>query len=101
MLNFGLVFFTLMLCLGINADEGFIHRMGFDPDLLMVAALAFVVTGLIVHRRLMLIVTVMLLTLGANAPAEAAAIMGYDPDIVLAALFAIVALPLLGRFVKL
>jgi hypothetical protein len=99
MVNFGLIFMTLALILGINADQGFIVRLGFDPDLLMIATLAFVITGLVVHRRLALIVTVVLLTVGANAPASAAIEIGYDPDIALAALFALVVLPVLVRWV--
>ena len=97
MVQFGLIFFTLCLCIGINADEGFIVRMGFDPDILMIATIAFVITGLVIHRRLMLVVSVILLTVGANAPAEAAARIGYDPDIALSALFALVLIPLLVK----
>ena len=73
--------------------------MGFQPDLLMIATLAFVITGLIVHRRLMIIVLVFGLIMGANLPAAAAMDMGYDPDILVAALFAVVTAPLITRFV--
>ena len=99
MVNFGFVFMTLALILGINADDGLIVRLGFDPGLLMVTAIAFVITGLIVHRRLMLIVSVLLLTIWANAPALAAAKLNYDPDIALVALFALIVLPLFERWI--
>ncbi len=100
MVNFGLIFFTVALAIGINADEGFIVRLGFDPDILLITTVAFVIAGLTVHRRLTLVISVLLLTAGANAPAEAAAEMGYDPDIALAALFALVFMPVFTRFVR-
>ena len=99
MVKFGFVFFTLVLCLGINADAGVIARFGFDPDVLRITALAFIVTGLVAHRHMALIITVVLLTVGANVPASAAAEMGYDPDVALAALFALVALPFVVRWI--
>jgi len=97
MLSFGLVFFTLSLSIGVNLSDGFLARMGFDPNLLMAAAVAFVITGLIVHRHLALVVSVVLLTIGANLPAATAASIGYDPDFMLAGLIAVVLLPLTRR----
>jgi hypothetical protein len=99
MINFGLVFISLSLSLGMNVEEGFLRRMGFDPDVLLVAALAFVVSGLIVHRRLALIVAVVVLSFGANVPVEEAARLGYDPDVLLAALFALVTVPFFAKWV--
>ncbi len=45
MLNFGFVFFGLAVSFGMNIEEGFLNRLGFDLDILMVTAIAFVVTG--------------------------------------------------------
>jgi hypothetical protein len=97
MLKFALVFLTLCLSVGANLSEGFLARMGFDPDFLMVALIAFVLTGLITHRHLALIVLVVLLTIGANASAEFAESLGYEPDYLVAALAALVFTPYLNR----
>jgi len=99
MLSFGLVFFTLSLTIGVNLSDGFLARLGLDPNLLMAAAVAFVISGLIVHRHLALIVSVVLLTIGANVPTATAASIGYDPDYVLAGLIAVVLVPLARRVV--
>lgn len=100
MLNFGLVFMTLSLSLGVNLEEGFLRRLGFDPDVLMLAVVAFVISGLVVHRRLALIVVVVLLAIGANAPPGVAESLGYDPDIALAALFGVVTVPYMARMTE-
>ncbi|MGE0484172.1 MAG: hypothetical protein AB7Q81_08520 [Gammaproteobacteria bacterium] len=99
MLSFGIVFFALSLALGVNADEGFMARLGFDPDILMITLVAFVVAGLVAHRHLALVVSVVLLAAGANLPPTTAAGLGYDPDIALAALFALVTVPFFVRLV--
>ena len=98
MINFGFVFITLSFTIGVNLEDGFLNRMGFQPDVLVIAAVAFVITGLIVHRHLALIVLVVALILGANVPAEVAAGIGYNPDMMVAALFAIVIAPLFTRW---
>ena len=97
MINFGFVFITLSLTIGVNLEDGFLNRMGFQPDVLVIGAVAFVITGLIVHRHLALIVLVVALILGANVPAEVATGIGYNPDMMVAALFAIVIAPLFTR----
>ena len=99
MFNIGFVFFSLTLGLGMNIEEGFLKRLGFDPDILMITAIAFVVTRLIAHRRLALIVAVILLTLGANVPQEEAARLGYDPDVLLAALFALITILYFAKWI--
>ena len=99
MLNFGFVFFGLAVSFGMNIEEGFLNRLGFDLDILMVTAIAFVVTGLIAHRSLALIVAVILLTLGANVPPEEAARLGYDPDILVAALFVLITIPYIKKWI--
>lgn len=98
MLRFALIFLTLLMSIGVNLDDGFLVRLGVDPDILMAALTAFVIAGLILHHRLALIVLVVLLTLGANVPAEYAASWGYDPDYLLGALVAIVVSPWIGRW---
>lgn len=95
MVHFGLVFLTMFMSVGANLDEGFIARLGFHPDVLKAALVAFAITGLVAHWRLLAIALVVLLTIGANMPADVAARMGYDPDVMLAALVALVLTPLL------
>ncbi|MCP5200084.1 MAG: hypothetical protein H6977_08720 [Gammaproteobacteria bacterium] len=98
MLSFGLVFFAVSLAVGVNADEGFIARLGFDPDILAITLVAFVLTGLVAHRHLALVVAVVLLVGGANVPVAVALELGYDPDVALAALFALVTVPFVARW---
>lgn len=93
MTKFFLVFLTLNMSIGVNLDEGILARFGIDTNILIAAALAFVITGLICHRHLALIVLVVLLAIGANVPVESATEMGYDPDYLLAALIGIVIAP--------
>ena len=99
MINFGLIFMGMSLTLGMNIEAGFLQRLGFDANILMITAIAFAITGLIAHRRLALIVTVVVLTISANVPAGEALRMGYDPDVALAALFALVTVPYFAKFV--
>ena len=99
MINFGFIFICMSLTVGMNAEQGFLQRMGFDSDILMITAIAFVVTGLIAHRCLALIAVVVLLTLSANVPVEEALRLGYDPDVCLAALFALVTVPYFAKLV--
>ncbi|MFQ5658779.1 MAG: hypothetical protein ACE5GZ_00005, partial [Gammaproteobacteria bacterium] len=77
--------------------EGFLARLGVNPNILLVALLAFIITGLIVHRHLALIIMVTLMAVGANVPATTAATAGYDPDYLLAGLAALVFAPLIGE----
>lgn len=97
MMRFGLIFLTLTMAIGVNLDEGFLARLGVNPNILLVALLAFIITGLIVHRHLALIIMVTLMAVGANVPATTAATAGYDPDYLLAGLAALVFAPLIGE----
>ncbi len=92
--RFILVFLTMLMSIGVNLDEGFLVRLGIDPNILYVALISFVVTGLIAHRHLALIVIIFIMAYAANVPIEAAANMGYDPDYILAGLVAIIFAPL-------
>jgi len=98
MLRFGLVFFAMFLSIATNLSDGMLARMGFDPDILMATTIAFVVTGLIHHRRLALICLVLGLTIGANVPPPVADSLGYDPNYMVAALLAVVFSPYLYNY---
>ena len=97
MLNFGLVFFALSLSIGVNLSDGFLARLGFDPNFLLASLVAMVLTGLVAHRSLAVIALIVLVTIGANLPLATAAEIGYDPDFLLATLVAIVVLPYVTR----
>jgi len=96
MLRFGLVFLVLTMSIGVNLDEGFLARLGVDPNILLVALIALITTGLIVNRHLALIVVVTVMAMGANVPIESAIAMGYDPDYLLAGLIALILAPIVG-----
>ena len=97
MLRFGLVFLTLTMSIGVNLDEGFLARLGVDPNILLVALIALITTGLIVNRHLALIVLITVMAIGANVPIESAVEMGYDPDYILAGLIALIFAPIVGN----
>ncbi len=99
MVSFGLVFLTLTLSIGANLEDGFLARLGLDPNILLATLVALVITGLVAHQRLALVVLVVLMTVAANLPAELALSIGYDPDYVLAGLVAVVTTPWIRRIV--
>ncbi len=100
MLRFLLVFLVFIMTIGVNVDEGFLMRLGIDPNILFVSLIAFVVTGLIVHRHLAFILLTMLMSIGANVSADTAFSMGYDPDYMLVGLVTLVLLPLVVHYLE-
>jgi len=93
MIKFAIVSLTMMMSIGANLSDGFIARLGFDPDILLVTLIAFVVTGMIYHHHIALVVLVVLMTVGANVSEETALSMGYNPDYLLAGLITFVITP--------
>lgn len=96
-----LVFLVVFMTIGVNLPQGMIARLGFNPDYLKVALIAWIITGLVVYRRLALIVLVILLCAGANMPPETAVKLGIDPDIFLATLVGVVIAPYVYRWLEL
>ena len=97
MVKFTLVVLPMFMSVGANLSEGFLFRLGIDPDILLVALIAFVVTGMIYHHPIALIVLVVLMSFAANVSQETALAMGYNPDYMLAGLVAIVVTPFISK----
>lgn len=88
-----LVFLVTLMVIAINMPTSIISQLGFEPDILKGALLAWIITGLIVYLRLALIVIILSLVAAANAPPEFAERVGYDRTVVLATLIAVVLAP--------
>ena len=80
--------------------DNMITRMGFDANYLFAALAAVAITGLIVHRRLLLIALVILCTIGANLPVGITDQLGLDRDILVATLVALVVIPYIAGKVE-
>lgn len=92
-MKFSLIFLILMMTIGVNMPDDMISRLGVDPHFLLIALVAWVITGLIAHRRLALIVLVIGATLGANLPGDIASSLFIDRDHLTATLVALVITP--------
>ena len=97
MIKLGIISLTMFMSIGANLADGFMYRLGFDPDILLVALIAFVTAGMIAYRHIALIVLVVILAIGANVSEETALSMGYDPDYLLVGLITLVILPFACR----
>ena len=93
MLQAGLVFIISFLSIAINLPDSMIARLGFDPDYLMAALVAVAITGLTLHRRMLLVVLVVFCSIAANLPAEVVHGWGLDKDYIIATLAVLVLLP--------
>jgi hypothetical protein len=58
----------MFMVVAANIKQGMIAALGFDPDILRVALVAWIITGLTMYRRLALIVLTLILCVGANLP---------------------------------
>ena len=92
-------FFMLMMTVAINTDKNAITRLGFEPNYLVMTLSAVCITGLIVHRGLALIVSVLVLSISANAPQDFMLNIGVDRDYLLAALVVIILSHLIERII--
>jgi hypothetical protein len=91
--KFILFFLIIFLAIAINLPDNMISRMGFDANYLFAALAAITISGLIVHRRLFLVVLVIVCTIGANIPHGIAEELGLDRDVLFATLIALVLIP--------
>ena len=96
-IRFSIIAVTMFMSIGVNLSDGMVHRLGFDPDILLVALIAFVIAGMISHRNLALCVLVVLMTIGANVSEQTALSIGYNPDSLLAGLIVLVLLPFVRK----
>jgi len=92
-MKFALIFLVLFMAISINLPDGIISRLGIDPNYLIVALAALVVTGLIAHRNLALPVLIALMCIGANLPVDYATQVGVNRDILTAGLISLVITP--------
>lgn len=92
-MRYALTFMILLMAIGVNIPDNMLSRLGIDAGYLLAALIAWVITGLIIHRRLALIVIVVLIALGANLPMDIAARMGIDRDYLTGTLVVVVLAP--------
>ncbi len=81
------------MSIAINLPDSYIARVGIEPDYIMAALAAIVIAGLIVHRKLLLIVLVVALSIGTNMPESFMVSIGVGRDYLFATLIAIVVIP--------
>jgi hypothetical protein len=98
LLRFALVFLVLFLVITTNLPSSVVAQMGFEPNYLLGALVAFVVTGLVAHHRIALIVVVVALAIGANLPEEVAGRLHVDRTVLLATLVALLLAPRIIRW---
>ena len=91
-----LVFVVMLMTIGVNIPEGMIARLGLDPNWLKAALAAWILTALVIHRRMALIVVVVLMSLLVNAPFD----IGINKDILLAGLVGVVLTPYVASWLR-
>ena len=91
--KFSLFFLIIFLSIIINLPDSMIARLGLDANYLLAALAAIVIAGLIVHRRMLLVLLVLGCTIGANLPENVVEYMGLDRDILFATLIALIVVP--------
>ena len=96
--KFILVFVVMLMTIAVNMPDNMLARVGIDNNYLIAALAAFVITGLIYYRGLMLIILVMLLSLAANMPESFTLNFGLDRDYFVATLVALVVIPIVARW---
>lgn len=92
-MRFLLIFLVLFMVTASNLDEGMVASLGMDPDIIKVALLAFVLTGLTLYHNLALMVLVIALAVMANLPQEVLEGWGVDRTVVIATLVVMVLAP--------
>lgn len=95
-MKFVLVFLILLMVLGVNMPEGILAHFAYDPNWLAAALAAWVLTALVIHRRMALIVLVLALALFANLPVD----IGIDRDVILGTLLAVIITPYLASWLE-
>lgn len=94
--KFILSFLIIFLSIVSNLPDGMIARLGMDANYLLAALAAVAITGLVVHRHILLIVLVLTCTIGANLPEDVIDYLGIDRDILFATLIALVVIPFIA-----
>ncbi|MFC1684306.1 hypothetical protein ACFL0R_02390 [Pseudomonadota bacterium] len=87
------LFLVLFVSIAINLPSGYLSLLGMDPDILLAALFAVLITVLTVHRRLFFVVLVVLVSIVANLPDPSIQRLGVDREILLAGLIALVLIP--------
>lgn len=91
-MKFLLVFLIILMTIGINLPDGMLANLGLDPDWLMAALAAWLLTALVIHRRMALIVLVVFMSLMVNLPVD----LGIDKDVLLGAMVAVLVTPFIA-----
>ena len=73
-----------------------IVRLGLDANYLLAALASIAISGLIVHRRMLLVLLVLACTIGANLPESMIEYIGIDRDILFATLIALIVVPFIA-----
>lgn len=90
---------TLFMTMAINLSDNVISRLGFNPDYMLAALAANVITGMVLYHKLAILILVCLMSLGANMPEDFILNFGFDRDILTAALVVIVLIPFIKRHI--
>jgi len=94
--KFILFFLISFLSIAINLPDSMIARLGLDANYLLAALASIAISGLIVHRRMLLVLLVLACTIGANLPKEVIEYIGIDRDILFATLIALIVVPFIA-----
>ena len=92
-MKFILIFLVMFMVIAANMEHGMIAALGLDPDILKVALIAWIITGLSLYRRLALIVLTLILCVGANMPQQTLDSWGVDRFVLMATLIVFVLVP--------
>ena len=98
--KFSLFFLIIFLSIAINLPDSMIARLGLDANYLLAALASVAITGLIVHRRMLLVLLVLACTIGANLPESVVDYVGLDRDILFATLIALIIVPFVAGKVE-
>ena len=94
--KFVLFFLIIFLALAVNLPDGMLARIGLDANYLLAGLVAVALAGLLVHRRMLMVLLVVLCTIGANLPEDITEYLGLDRDILFATLIALVLIPFIA-----
>jgi len=96
--RFIMIFFIIMLSVGINFGQHTKLSQNFNNSYLALTLLVIVITGLLAHRHLFFIVLVSGLSFATNLPQEFLRQYYVNPDLLLATLVAVILAPVLVKF---
>jgi len=91
MLGYGLIIF---MTLGITLSQALLERIGMETNYLLIALGAFVVSGLLVYRGLLLIVIAIVMSFAVNMPEDFLLQYSVDRDILMVILLMMVIFPI-------